>query len=64
MYSSKQLTNEYKNTVRAFGTEIPTYYDKNRHKKNLSESMKTHGELNQLVSSAVPNLVRNFTISN
>lgn len=62
--SSKQLTNEYKNTVRAFGTEIPTYYDKNRHKKNLSESMKTHGELNQLVSSAVQNLVRNFTISN
>lgn len=62
--SSKQLTNEYKNTVRAFGTEIPTHYDKNRHKKNLSESMKTHGELNQLVSSAVHNLVRNFTISN
>ena len=62
--SSKRLTNEYKNTVRAFGTEIPTYYDKNRHKKNLSESMKTHGELNQLVSSAVHNLVRNFTINN
>ncbi|MCO8090075.1 hypothetical protein [Acinetobacter pseudolwoffii] len=62
--SSKQLIEEYKNTVRAFGTEIPTYYDKSRHKKNLSESMKTHGELNQLVSSAVHNLVRNFTISN
>lgn len=62
--SSKQLTNEYKNTVRAFGTEIPIYYDKNRHKKNLSESIKTHGELNLLVSSAVQNLVRNFTISN
>lgn len=62
--ASKQLTDEYKNTVRAFGTEIPTYYDKNRHKKNLPQSMKTHGELNQLVSSAVHNLVRNFTISN
>lgn len=61
--SSKQLIHEYKNTVRAFGTEIPTYYDKNRHKNNLPESMKKHGELNQLVSSAVHNLVRNFTIS-
>lgn len=62
--SSKQLIEEYKNTVRAFGTEIPTYYDKSRHEKNLSESMKKHGELNQLISSAVHNLVRNFTISN
>lgn len=62
--SSKQLIGEYKNTIRAFGTEIPTYYDKSRHKKNLPESMKTHGQLNQLVSSAVHNLVRNFTISN
>jgi len=61
--ASKHLTDEYKNTVRAFGTEIPTYYDKNRHKKNLPESTKKHGELNQLVSSAVHNLVRNFTIS-
>ncbi|RJL71472.1 hypothetical protein [Acinetobacter radioresistens] len=26
--SSKQLIEEYKNTVRAFGTEIPTYYEK------------------------------------
>ncbi|HAV4223944.1 TPA: hypothetical protein JIQ06_000087 [Acinetobacter baumannii] len=58
--SSKQLTDEYKNTVRAFGTEIPTYYDKFRHKKNLPESMKTHGELNQLISTAVNNLARNF----
>lgn len=62
--SSKQLIEEYKNTVRAFGTETPTYYDKNRHKNNLPESMRKHGELNQLVSSAVHNLVRNFTISN
>lgn len=62
--ASKHLTDEYKNTVRAFGTEIPTYYDKNRHKNNLPESTKKHGELNQLVSSAVHNLVRNFTISN
>lgn len=62
--ASKQLIKEYKNTVRAFGTETPTYYDKNRHKNNLPESMKKHGELNQLVSSAVHNLVRNFTISN
>lgn len=61
--SSKQFIEEYKNTVRAFGTEIPTYYDKYRHKNNLPESMKKHGELNQLVSSAVHNLVRNFTIS-
>lgn len=51
--ASKHLTDEYKNTVRAFGTEIPTYYNKNRHKNNLPESMKKHGELNQLVSSAV-----------
>jgi len=62
--ASKHLTDKYKNTVRAFGTEIPTYYDKNRHKNNLPESMKKHGELNQLVSSTVHNLVRNFTISN
>ncbi len=62
--SSKQLIEEYKNTVRAFGTETPTYYDKNRHKNNLPESMRKHGELNQLISSAVHNLVRNFTISN
>ncbi len=61
--ATKELTDVYKNTVRAFGTEIPTYYDKNRHKRNLPQSMKTHGELNQLVSSAVHNLVRNFTIS-
>lgn len=61
--SSKQLIHEYKNTVRAFGTEVQTYYDKYRHKKNLPESMKTHGELNQIVSNAVHNLVRNFTIS-
>lgn len=58
--SSKQLNEEYKNTVRAFGTEIQTYYDKYRHKKNLPESMKTHGELNQLISTAVNNLTRNF----
>ena len=58
--SSKQLTEEYKNTVRAFGTETQTYYDKYRHKKNLPESMKTHGELNQLISTAVNNLARNF----
>ena len=62
--ASKHLTYEYKNTVRAFGTEIPTYYDENRHKNNLPESTKKHGELNQLVSSAVHNLVRNFTINN
>lgn len=62
--SAKQLIHEYKNTVRAFGTETPTNYDKNRHKNNLPESMKKHGELNQLISSAVHNLVRNFTISN
>lgn len=62
--ASKQLIKEYKNTIRAFGTETPTYYDKNRHKNNLPESMKKYGELNQLVSSAVHNLVRNFTISN
>ena len=58
--SSKQLNEEYKNTVRAFGTEIQTYYDKYRHKKNLPESMKKHGELNQLISTAVNNLARNF----
>lgn len=58
--SSKQLMEKYKNTVRAFGTEIPTYYDKYRHKKNLPESMKTHGKLNQLISTAVNNLARNF----
>jgi len=58
--SSKQLTHEYKNTVRAFGTEVQTYYDKYRHKKNLPESMKKHGELNQLISTAVNNLARNF----
>ena len=62
--SSKQFIEEYKNTVRAFGTEIPTYYDKYRHKSNLPESMKKHSELNQLVSSAMHNLVRNFTINN
>jgi hypothetical protein len=58
--ATKELTDVYKNTVRAFGTEIPTYYDKNRHKRNLPQSMKTHGELNQLISTAVNNLVRNF----
>ena len=58
--SSKQLIHEYKNTVRAFGTEVQTYYDKYRHKKNLPESMKKHGELNQLISTAVNNLARNF----
>lgn len=58
--ATKELTDVYKNTVRAFGTEIPTYYDKNRHKRNLPQSLKTHGELNRLISTAVNNLVRNF----
>lgn len=58
--ATKELTVEYKNTVRAFGTETPTYYDKNRHKRNLPQSMKTHGELNKIISTAVNNLVRSF----
>jgi hypothetical protein len=54
---------KYKDSVKAFGQEQEIYYDKSRHKRTLSEHIEKNTALNQLISNAVQNLLRNFTIS-
>lgn len=58
--SPKTFTDSYRNMVIAFGIESESYYDQSRHKRNLAKFIKTHSELNQLISNAVNNLARNF----
>ena len=54
---------KYKDSVNAFGLEQEIYYDKSRHKRTLPEHIKKNTALNKLISNAVQNLLRNFTIS-
>lgn len=59
----KALQEEYKNSVQPFGLEQEIYYDKHRHQRTLPEHIKSNTHLNQIVSSAVHNLIRNFSIN-
>lgn len=56
------LKNSYKDKVKPFGLEQEIFYDKSRHKRKLPEHIEKNTALNQLVSNAVHNLLRNFTI--
>ena len=57
------LKDSYKEKVKPFGIEQEIYYDKYRHKRILFEYIEKNTALNKLVSNAVHNLVRNFTVS-
>lgn len=57
------LKDSYKEKVKPFGLEQEIYYDKCRHKRALSKHIGKNAVLNQLVSNAVHNLLRNFTVS-
>ncbi|HGH3612374.1 TPA: hypothetical protein ACJK7E_001390 [Acinetobacter baumannii] len=61
--ASLDLKGEYKNSVKAFGQEQEIYYGKSRHKRTLPEHIEKNTALNQLISNAVQNLLRNFTVS-
>lgn len=50
----------YRNSVKPFGVEQDMYYDKNRHKRKLAQYIQKNSALNQLISQAVNNLVRQF----
>ncbi|MBI1410828.1 hypothetical protein [Acinetobacter baumannii] len=50
----------YRNCVKLFGAEQKMYYDKNRHKRKLAQYIRKNSALNQLISQAVNNLVRQF----
>lgn len=62
-HAPQKLKDEYKDTVKPFGLEQEIYYDKCRHKRALSKHIGKNTALNQLVSNAVHNLLRNFTVS-
>lgn len=53
----------YRDSVQPFGLEQEGYYDRYRHKRALPEFIKSNTDLNQIVSSAVHNLMRNFSIN-
>jgi len=53
----------YRDSLQPFGLEKEGYYDRYRHKRVLPEYIKSNAHLNQIVSSAVHNLIRNFSIS-
>lgn len=59
----KDLKKLYKSSVHPFGLEQEAYYDRHRHKRVLPEYIKSNAHLNQIVSSSVHNLIRNFSIS-
>lgn len=50
----------YRNCVKPFGVEQEMYYDKNRHKRKLAQYIQKNSAVNQLISQAVNNLVRQF----
>lgn len=53
----------YRESVQPFGLEQEVYYDRYRHKRALPEYIKSNTHLNHIVSSAVYNLIRNFSIN-
>lgn len=57
------LKDLYRDSVQPFGLEQEVHYDRYRHKRALPEYIKSNAELNQVVSNAVHNLVRNFSIN-
>lgn len=59
----QELKESYKDSVKPFGIEREIYYNKSRHKRALAEYIEKNTALNQLVSNAVHNLLRNFTIT-
>lgn len=56
------LKDLYRDSVKPFGLEQDIFYDKSRHKRKLPEHIEKNTALNQLVSNALHNLLRNFTI--
>lgn len=50
----------YRNSIAMFGLRREQYYSKNRHKRELEESVTKNGELNKIISKKVSNLKRNF----
>lgn len=60
----QHLKELYRDSVQPFGLEQEVRYDRHRHKKALPDYIKSNTDLNQLVSSAVHNLIRNFSIKN
>jgi len=63
IHAPQDFKNSYKDMVKPFGLEQGIYYDKSRHKRKLSKHVEKNTALNQLVSSSVHNLLRNFTIT-
>lgn len=59
----QHLKSVYEDSVQPFGLEQEVYYGKHRHKRALPECIKSNTHLNQIVSSAVYNLIRNFSIN-
>lgn len=59
----QELKESYNDSVKPFGIERKIYYDKSRHKRALAKYIEKNTALNQLVSNAVHNLLRNFTVS-
>ncbi len=59
----QHLKTLYRESVQPFGLEQEVYYDRYRHKRALPEYIKSNTHLNQIVSSAVYNLIRNFSIN-
>ncbi|WP_374573658.1 hypothetical protein [Acinetobacter sp.] len=59
----KALKEVYRSSVQPFGLEQKVYYNRYRHKRALPEYIKSNAHLNQIISSAVHNLIRNFSIS-
>ncbi len=57
------LKNLYRDSVQPFGLEQEVHYSRHRHKRALPEFIKSNTDLNQIVSSAVHNLIRNFSIN-
>ncbi|AZM39571.1 hypothetical protein [Acinetobacter baumannii] len=59
----RHLKSLYRESVQPFGLEQEVYYGRHRHKRALPEYIKSNAHLNQIVTSAVHNLIRNFTIN-
>ena len=59
----QDLKELYRDSVLPFGLEQEVHYGRHRHKRVLAEYIKSNTELNQVVSNAVHNLIRNFSIN-
>ncbi|EXR29867.1 hypothetical protein ACT4YA_10270 [Acinetobacter baumannii] len=57
------LKDLYRDSVQPFGLEQEVHYGRHRHKRTLPDFIKSNADLNQIVSSAVYNLLRSFSIN-